>query len=104
MKTIECSVCNGTGKQTIQSSVLDFDYSLGKWVEKPEPPVKINCIICNGSGQMTAEDKELIEYEKKMWCKCGAPKGIKFYDDNKHPEISKHHYRCRVCKKVTQIG
>jgi hypothetical protein len=100
----KCLVCKGTGKQTIQSSVLDFDYDLKKWVEKPEPPVKIKCVWCNGKGVMTTAQVEQITEYRDAWCKCKEKNGVTFFDDNERDDITKHHYRCKKCSKVTQIG
>ena len=100
-----CSVCKGTGKQTVSMDTLNFDYKLRKWVTTPDPhPTKMACIGCGGTGRLTDEEKGLVDYERKMWCTCGAKHGSNYFKDNQHPEISKHHYRCRDCGKVTQIG
>lgn len=44
-----------------------------------------------------------IQAWHKMWCQCRS-KHTRFYDDGEHPEIHKHHWRCRSCGKIVQIG
>jgi hypothetical protein len=93
---MKCTICKGTGKQKVSFVV----WGSGKPAEISEQ----NCIGCDGTGNMTAHMKEVIDYERNMWCKCGKDYGVTFYKDGQHPEISKHHYRCKKCKKVVQIG
>lgn len=101
---MKCTVCKGTGKQTLHASELVFDYDAKKWVEKPEPPVEIDCVFCKGKGTLTPVQKAVVNYAKNMWCKCKKDYGTTFYDDNVHPVLRKHHYRCKKCGKVKQIG
>lgn len=62
-------------------------------------------IGCNGTGQITKEQKSAIDFEKNMWCKCGHENGSHYVPDNsKRGVISKHHYVCNDCGKITQIG
>ena len=93
----QCTICEGSGKQTVTISTFG----------EPENDTSFesNCIGCDGEGEVTEEQAALIEFEKNMWCKCGNPsEDVDFYDDGEHPEITKHHYRCKDCKKVVQIG
>ena len=64
----------------------------------------ISCVHCEGTGTLTPEQKDVLDYEENMWCKCKEHHGVNYYEDGEHPDIHKHHYRCRSCKKVTQIG
>ena len=96
MKTLHtCPSCT-KGKITI---------TMEEW-GKPETKTEtiMNCLDCDGSGEVSQEDLDDIEYEKNMWCKCDGDTPTKFYDDGVHPEISKHHWRCKPCGKVKQIG
>jgi hypothetical protein len=69
------------------------------------PPVDISCVWCNGTGEVGPEVIREHRFYSTMWCKCGNPSGkTVFFNDGEHTEISKHHYRCYDCKKVTQIG
>ena len=43
--------------------------------------------------------------EDSPWCYCGNPSGeMDFFDNDEHPKIKCHHWRCRDCGKVVQIG
>lgn len=72
---------------------------------EPATVTEIDCVYCDGTGQIDDETMEAIEYEKNMWCKCGNPSGRhKFYRDGEGPLVHKHHYVCKDCNKVLQIG
>jgi hypothetical protein len=46
-----------------------------------------------------------IYYDNSKWCECEEDiQPCTFHDDGTHPEVDKHHYRCKTCKKLTQIG
>jgi len=93
-----CPCCNGLKTMTVKASNL-ID---GKFVELP--PIEMTCIMCNGTGEVTT--RRLAEHDAAiaMWCKCEGDNGVDFYKDYEHPEVSKHHYRCKKCKKVVQVG
>ena len=57
-------------------------------------------------GYANAEAMQVdLNKEKELhWCKCGASKGSYYVEDNMHRDVDKHHYRCRKCHKITQIG
>jgi len=96
-KVKKCPTCEGTGKQSI---------TVKMWGEKnPENPMQITCVVCKGTGVVGAAEIRQLKAEREMWCTCGNKSGeVDFYDDGQHPRIHKHHYRCRECGKVTQIG
>lgn len=97
MPTTKCPSCVG-GKQTT---------TITEWgSNKPPESYQMNCFRCKGTGFIDSQTAATIEYEKNMWCKCKGsdPRNARYYKDNEHPKISKHHYRCRVCGKVIQIG
>jgi RecJ-like exonuclease len=99
----DCPRCKGSGKITLHVTTI----AVG--AKPAEETSRIPCRDCHGSGKVTPEEAErirsFIEAYKEIWCRCGNPSGqVDFYDDGEHPEISKHHYRCRDCGKVTQIG
>lgn len=61
----------------------------------------------------TLKDKpsSLIKFEKILndhqeeWCECTDDNGDWiFIDDDVHPTITKHHWRCPNCLKILQIG
>ena len=93
--TKTCTVCEGRGKQTTTVTVHG---------EKGESSFEMDCLWCKGTGQMTevqeAEHREFCE----MWCECEEPGDPRYYDDGEHPAMHKHHWRCRECEGVTQIG
>ena len=93
----ECPVCKGSGKMTI---------TLSEWgSDKPDEISEISCVHCGGSGNMSDEDLELHNEEVAMWCECGNENDrVDYYEDGEHPDLHKHHYRCRKCKGVVQIG
>jgi hypothetical protein len=48
----------------------------------------------------------ILNDHQETWCECtneDAPDWI-FIDDDVHPTIGKHHWRCSKCLKITQIG
>ena len=93
---MKCLVCHGSKINTC---------TITKFGTDEVKTMKMDCIWCDGTGEMTNEDKESYEYQLNMWCKCGNPsKGSEYYDDGEHHEITKHHYRCKDCGKVLQIG
>ena len=93
---IKCPTCNGTGKQILRC----VDYQT-----KVEELTEITCVACNGDGEITDEQLAEIEWYKNMWCKCDSVLGSDFYDNDECDcGVSKHHYHCLNCGKVTQIG
>lgn len=96
--TRTCPCCKGGKVQhlTVHSITVD-----GRTTEHKDVP----CIWCHGTGSVTGTVYQQWQFERNMWCKCGNPSGkTVFFNDGEHLEISKHHYRCYDCKKVTQIG
>ena len=94
---IKCPSCKN-GKITVTFEV---------WGSKEKPTVsQQDCSWCDGTGFVDSKTARLIEYEKNMWCKCKNPNpnNVRYYKDNEHPQLSKHHWRCNVCEKVVQIG
>jgi hypothetical protein len=89
-----CPKCK-EGKTT-----LTISYFGSKESEK----VEIDCVYCDGSGKITQETLSDINFEDDMWCTCDTDHGTKYYSDGQHPEIHKHHWRCKGCGDVKQIG
>ena len=91
-----CPHCNGTGKKTLKITFIGHP-------EKNEE-TKIDCIICEGkpmSKEDAIKEKKSIEDEKKLWCNCSNKTDSYYVADTKK---MKHHWRCKTCKKITQIG
>lgn len=98
-KAIECTACEGTGKQT--TTITTIERGKPPKVERSEDV----CFWCKGTKRLTRERMLLMVEAHAMWCECGNPSGeVQFYDNGQHPKLWKHHYRCAGCGKVTQIG
>lgn len=98
---ITCPSCKGKGTITVTAKML----TEGKWVD--QEPVIMTCMRCEGKKVVNKKEQEALnKLQEEFWCKCGgnALRDSRYYDDGEHPELSKHHYRCRTCGKVTQIG
>ena len=99
----ECVDCKGTGELTIKMVVLNFGKKITE--ESTGEEFKQICPLCNGTGCITFETKRFIE---NLYCKCSKEKrnlySSYYVPDNVDKDISKHHWRCNCCKKVTQIG
>lgn len=91
---VNCTCCKGTGKNTICTSV---------WGDpSKDSSFEMNCIDCNGTGKMTWAQVKRRQEELDAWCACGNPsERSNFHDDT--PQM-KHHYTCRDCGKITQVG
>ena len=98
----QCKVCKGSGKQKL--TVLD---PYGAYPNRPRRQVKdIDCVWCHGTGMMQAEELKAYTWNQTAWCECGNPSGeSRFFDDGEcECGCHKHHYHCRDCAKITQIG
>jgi hypothetical protein len=95
-----CPQCNGLGK--IKITVAPF---FGK---KEWDSFDMNCFTCDVNKTATKTQVDQFNFEKNMWCKCSNAgkfsQDTYFVDDNKRKDLKKHHYRCSICDKVTQIG
>jgi hypothetical protein len=89
-----CPKCKGSGMSF--TTIQDWG--------KPEQEISIGkCYDCKGEpvdeihGQRIADNNAAIE---AMWCKCENTDSY-YVDDT---SSMKHHWRCRKCRKITQIG
>ena len=89
-----CPRCKGKGK-------MDLAVHEGGVAEV----VEITCITCDGDGEIGKFQHKLYQQEVEMWCNCGNPSndGV-FVDDGEDPVIGKHHWNCKDCGKVLQVG
>lgn len=71
---------------------------------KPDSITELECFHCEGSGKVTLSKHRSQKYANNMWCKCEEEYDADYYKDGEHDELSKHHWRCTNCQKVTQIG
>jgi hypothetical protein len=98
-KMLKCPQCKG-GK-TVTTIVSEFVN--GKFEKRPS--YKANCPTCKGAGVISPEELKQFKADIAAWCKCGNPSGESVhYADGEHPEMHKHHSRCKDCGKLTQIG
>jgi len=92
----KCPNCKGTGKVEI---------TVRNWGDpKPTQVTILNCYDCDGTGEVDQAELEAYNYEKNMWCKCKKSPGSHYVKDNVHARVTKHHWRCDDCNKVTQVG
>jgi len=97
MKT--CPRCEGKGKLSITAQV----YENGKF--RSEPPVGIDCPTCEGKGKISDRMLKEIKRMDAMWCSCDNRSGEAYYvEDGVNPECRKHHWRCKDCGKILQVG
>ena len=66
--------------------------------------MEIECVGCGGTGEISEEMASAITYMEDAWCECEEDHGVTFWKDGQHPDLHKHHYRCKKCKKIVQIG
>lgn len=94
---VNCPDCKGKGKITVTIT------EAGK---KGEKKWVTDCLTCQGVGKVTKEKNKAYKDYLNMWCECeNSPiEAWTFHDDGEHPVIQKHHYRCGICHKITQIG
>ena len=91
---MNCPRCQGSGKMDL--TVHDGGQPTA---------VKIECITCHGAGEIDKFQYKMYQQEVEMWCRCGNPSNEgDFYEDGQDPEIGQHHWKCRDCGKVIQIG
>lgn len=93
IKMVTCKACNGKGTMTVTVRTLD----------EPDVKFEAKCFGCSGTGKMTKQQLENYNWENKLWCKCENSPGSRYVPDNVGI-ISKHHYLCNKCNKITQIG
>ena len=72
-------------------------------------PVEVHTLTEDGSEKVETVELDVPETKEEddFWCKCEQPTDWDFWDDEFDDEgklVSKHHYTCSICKKVTQIG
>ena len=88
MTRVPCPACKGTKRITLTVSERG----------KPTTEMEINCVTCK-DGTISQVEQDVID---SFWCKCGNPSGESDY----HPDHGgmKHHYTCRDCGAITQVG
>jgi len=98
---VECPDCKGTG--TTQMKVIETTPK--GTTEKTFP---MPCGACKSTGQTTKAKIRANERLKAavdaMWCHCEGETDAEYFADGARKDIQKHHWRCRACGKVKQIG
>lgn len=98
---VPCPRCKGTG--TITLTVIQ---RLPEGTTKSES--HLACDTCNGAKTVTRARANTFarqqQYWEQMWCRCEGDVDVDYYADGEHEEIEKHHWRCKSCGKVRQIG
>ena len=93
----DCPVCKASGKVTIQVKSCPPSETDG--------PCDLTCYFCDGHGKVPAMAIEALEEHRKDWCSCGnSSNNLDYFVDGEHPKCHKHHYRCKDCGGITQIG
>jgi hypothetical protein len=90
-----CPKCKGSG----------MNYTtISEW-DKKEKQISISsCYDCKGLPVDEKEGKQIqvnIDAEAAMWCSCDNGHDSYYVDNTKR---MKHHWRCKKCRKITQIG
>ena len=93
---MKCVACSGTGKMKIILGEENFVDEISEFT----------CIVCKGTGEINERVNEKIGNGKSIWCMCPGERDpfSRFYGNGEHPGIYTHHWRCRKCNGVTQIG
>lgn len=98
---LPCPCCKGSKINTLTGKTINADGT----VTMHEPFV-VNCYECKGVGSVTQEHADARARELAQWCTCGNPsRDVKYHPDNQRgAAYRKHHWTCKDCGKVTQIG
>jgi Fe2+ or Zn2+ uptake regulation protein len=90
-----CPSCKGARKVTIETTTINPGTTT-------VDHITVDCVICNGTGEVTPARFAAIQSEAAMWCSCGNDSGeADYHADTRR---TKHHWTCRDCGKVLQVG
>ena len=93
-----CPHCKGTGMCTLTSQ---------EWGNHEKDIIITECYYCKGLTITKEEGMEIQtqkDYEASLWCDCKIKTNDWTYKPKGSKVCSKHHYTCKKCKKITQIG
>ena len=93
-KMVDCPQCGGRGK-------IAVDIIEGKEL-KTRDTWEINCVTCLGKKKVTQAEAEAHKRALASWCQCGNPSGEADYVPDS--PRAKHHWNCRDCGKLYQVG
>lgn len=94
-----CPDCLGSGFLKVVAFIIRGD-------KKSEPmESKIKCSLCAGTGKISVQMKLFID---NLWCNCAKANledaGAYFVSDGIDKNCQKHHWKCKRCDKIKQIG
>ena len=93
-----CPVCTGHG----------FQFTRVTTYGKPGQSISFStCFHCEGkpvSEKQAEQIQAVVDYQKSLWCECKNDTGTYYVADNMSAECKKHHWRCKKCFKIKQIG
>ena len=93
-KRITCPSCSGLGTQFLKVTG-----------DAPKPGIYlVQCFFCKGARKVTQAQIDALEREQNEWCNCPEPMDVDFYPDGSREDVTQHHWRCRKCGGITQIG
>ena len=94
-KSVVCPVCAGAKEVTVEVTTITP-------AGATESSMKMDCHICNGTGKVSAAKARAHARMQEVWCSCDGDTGDAVY----HPdsEGGKHHWTCRLCGKLVQVG
>lgn len=74
--------------------------------QRHERKLEMTCLACKGAGEVTDAQLKAIAAFQDSWCRCDNPdfEQAIFYDNGRHPDCRKHHWRCGDCGKILQVG
>lgn len=93
-----CPVCEGHG----------FQFTHVTTYGKPGQSISFsNCFHCKGkpvSEEQGEHIQVVVDYVDSLHCKCDSNTDAYYVADNMSAECKKHHWRCKKCFKIKQIG
>lgn len=93
-----CPQCSGACRISVEVT------EIASGGHRKKSSVDMKCITCDGAGKVSASVVAALKREQEMWCSCASPGEPQYFADGDDLEIWKHHWRCRACGKVLQIG
>jgi len=93
----KCPLCEGGQSKFTEVFLFEKD--------KSDEVSYVDCFLCGATGEVNEDIVASWKDHQKMWCECDPPSEQSYYvREGEHSDISKHHWRCKDCDKVTQIG
>lgn len=81
---------------------VELSYDCPRCSEFRKTKPDLVCIRCNDTGVANRIQDDVMT---QMWCECEEEGKEDYYENGEHKGcIVKHHYHCRKCGGVSQIG